>query len=363
MSSTEGKTGISDILDQHPKARPIDPQIGGHLKLLRQSLADTARKCRGELAIEHLLRPKHQLEASALTGSLGLARRITHPYMQRLGLAAAGYDEDLIPGSLLWMGDAEVKWLESNEASSWEGAPESWAGRGIAGLILPHLIQPPEPFLDRAIQAGLPVLKTHLDITAFMDRIWPVMSEQLSPQICFHGNLLVIGGMGVLILGKSGIGKSDDALDLIMHGHQLVADDVVHVHRNTMGKLIGSSDELTKQHMTIRGLGIVNIKELFGITAVLDSHPIDMILYLEPWETSKQYALQQCEDMEILGVKKPMMRLPVAPGRNLENLITVAVKTHVLRTMGYNAEKQLCEKLDRQLAKGNPAPNEGASEN
>jgi len=360
MSSTAGKTEISDISAQPPETETNDTQKGNHLKLLRQSLAESARKCRRDLAVSHLLKPQHQLELSALTQETGLNRKITHPYLQRLGLALTGYGDDFAAGSLLWLGSSEIRWLQEQPAETWEKGPELWARSGIAALVLPNQAEIPQPFLNRVQQAGLPILRTTLTITAFLDRVWPVLSEHLSPQICFHGNLLVISGLGVLILGKSGIGKSDDALDLIMHGHQLVADDVVHVHRNTMGKLIGSSDELTKQHMTIRGLGIVNIKELFGITAVLDSHPIDLILYLEPWEMAQQYALQQCEDMEILGVNRPMMRLPVAPGRNLENLITVAVKTHVLQTMGYNAERQLCEKLERRLENPITKPDSGA---
>lgn len=207
----------------------------------------------------------------------------------------------------------------------------------------------PTAFVEAVQNARLPLLITEHSLAKLLTQMPSIMDRHLSPKICFHGNMLVISGFGVLILGKSGIGKSDDALDLIMHGHQLVADDVVHVYRNPLGKLIGMADELTRHHLTIRGLGIINIKELFGVTAILESHPIDLILYLESWENPRQYDLQKQEELEILGITLPMMRLPVSPGRSLENLITVAVKTHELQTLGFNAEERLSEKLREKL--------------
>lgn len=351
MSSTDEKMGTSGTSDPptNPASGKKFSNPGRYLEVLRQSLADSAGKSYRTLPLEMLIKKHSELKLKPLTGKNGLDRTITTPHLQRIGLALTGYEDDLLPGGLAWLGDAETHWLRDQPLSAWAERPQSWAQKNLAGLLVSHKAKLPDSFVEKLNEAGLPLLGTKLSITEILGMMPSIMDEHLSPQICFHGNLLAISGFGVLILGRSGIGKSDDALDLILHGHQLVADDTVQVYRNPLGKLIGKADELTRHHLTIRGLGIINIKELFGVTAILERHPIDLVLYLEAWDEEKRYTLQHKEELEILGVTLPLMRIPVSEGRNLNSLITVAVKTHELRTMGYDAEKRLTQKLRKRL--------------
>lgn len=350
--------GTSDTSGQPHNSTPDHAKLhGDYLKILRQSLAKSAEKPYRKLAISKLLGKHPELDLSCVTGEKGLQRSVSVPFLQRLGLALTGYGDHTLRGCLTWLGQAEARWLRDHPPEEWRMLPASWVEKGLAGVLVSKKEQLPDTFIKAMEEAELPLLATSHSISHILAQMPSIMDRHLSPKICFHGNFLVISGFGVLILGRSGIGKSDDALDLIMHGHQLVADDVVHVYRNPLGKLIGTSDELTKHHLTIRGLGIINIKELFGVTAILESHPIDLVLFLEPRELAQQVLPQKMEELEILGVKMPLMRLPVIMGRNLLNLITLAVKTHELRTLGYDAEERLHERLRQKLSnEQNQAP-------
>ena len=211
---------------------------------------------------------------------------------------------------------------------------------------------PPKAVLDLLDKQGMPLLVSDLDDHQLITELTHLLERKLSPRICFHGNHLVIRGQGVLLLGKSGIGKSDDCLELIASGNQLVADDVVRIIRTPDDKLVGCADSLTKHHMNVRGLGIVNIRELYGTSAVIDEHSIDLVIYLEPLnaENARFRLLKEAEEIEILGLKRTMLRLPVTPGRNFQNLIEVAVKLYCQRLNGPDAEEILAERLRKKMA-------------
>lgn len=339
----------SDTSNQHTDSQNQSGR-DSYWDILTESITASGKRCRRELRVKTLARKAKRIGIRCIAGKKGQSASITCPMVFRLGLALTGLLDDLEPGAVGLMARAETKYLKSGDPKSLIPILDQVLERGIVCFLFVHVRRVPDFFLEFAESRGVPVFissKTDLEI---VPKLEAHLETELAPAISFHGNLLVISGMGVLILGKSGIGKSDDALDLIKQGHQLVADDVVNVHLNREGKLIGQSDEFTRYHMDIRGLGIVNIKDMFGITSVLDNHPIELVLYLETWDPNKNYAcFQQKEEIEILGAKRPLLRLPVSPGRNLENLIEVAVKTFVLKAHGFDAEKQLSQRLSKKL--------------
>jgi len=174
-----------------------------------------------------------------------------------------------------------------------------------------------------------------------------------SVRVILSGGFLQIFGLGVIIIGDSGIGKSESALELISRGHRFISDDVVDVVRMSAGRLVGKAPALSRYFMEIRGLGIINIREIFGTRAICRQSQVDLVIRLKKWHRGDEYdrlGLEFPEDYEILGVKIPQLILPVAPGRTIALLIEVACKVHLLRKRGYHASQEIVKKLDRALS-------------
>jgi HPr kinase/phosphorylase len=325
---------------------------GDHFSFLTELIANASKNATPSLSVSELLSLSEALCVHELLPGIGFQRTLNVSRVRHLGLALCGFIEDLEPGGLFVIGRAEIEYLRQKTESEWLGHLVPVFQSGIAGLIVSSGLRPPEAFLEKAKNHEIAVFQSDLDDFVLITELTHKLEEKLAPRICFHGNLLVISGLGVLILGKSGVGKSDDALDLIAHGHQLVADDVVHILRTSDDNLWGMPDPLTRHHMNVRGLGIVNIRALFGSSSVIDHHTIDLVIYLEQLGEQNQ----KCEigrvqeEIQILGLNKPLLRLPVATGRNLEILIEVAVKTYGMRVNGENAEQQLVDKLRAKIA-------------
>jgi len=213
---------------------------------------------------------------------------------------------------------------------------------------------PPTELLSAAEARGIPVLTTPLESTAFIKLLSVFLDERLATRLHLHSVLLDVFGLGVLILGESWIGKSECALDLVDRGHRLVADDVVEIKR--MGDvLVGVSPDLTRFHMELRGLGVINIKDLYGVSSMRLSKKVELVIQLERWEAGKEYDRLGLRDETflILGVEVPMVRMPVAPGRNIALLIEVAGRNQLLREGGYDAAKRFVERGDELV--GSPA--------
>jgi HPr kinase/phosphorylase len=177
-------------------------------------------------------------------------------------------------------------------------------------------------------------------------------SRRTAEEATLSGGLLCIVGVGTLIIGDSGIGKSESALELIARGHQFVSDDVVRVRRSTGGRIVGEAPVLTRNFMEIRGLGIINIREIFGARAIRRSSPLDLIIRLRKWKKGLELdrlGLKVPDDATVLGVRVPQLLIPVAPGRNIATLIEVACKVHLLRQKGYHAPREIVRRLDRAL--------------
>jgi HPr kinase/phosphorylase len=205
---------------------------------------------------------------------------------------------------------------------------------------------------ETADRLGVPLLRTPLVSSAAIDQIQKYLELQLAPTASIHAVLMDVLGIGVLLLGKSGIGKSEAALDLIMRGHRLVADDLVEVRRTSGQLLVGWASELIKHHMEVRGLGIINIKDMFGVAAVRDEKRIELVLELIRWDQTETHDRLGLDEMvyPILEVQVPLLRIPVSPGRNVSSLIEVAARNRLLQVRGHHSAREFQERLDRALA-------------
>jgi HPr kinase/phosphorylase len=211
-------------------------------------------------------------------------------------------------------------------------------------------LEAPRELLAAAESRGVPVLTTPAESTAFIKLLSAFLDERLATRLHLHSVLMDVFGLGVLIMGESGIGKSECALDLIDRGHRLVADDVVEIKRMA-DSLIGSSPDLTRYHMELRGLGVINIKDLYGVSSIRLTKRVELVMNLERWEAGKEYDRLGLHDEKflILGVEVPLLRMPVAPGRNIAILVEVAARNQLLKERGYDAARRFAERVDETL--------------
>jgi HPr kinase/phosphorylase len=198
------------------------------------------------------------------------------------------------------------------------------------------------------------VLRTPIATPVAINRIGAVLEDALAVREVLHGVLMDILGLGVLIIGDSGLGKSECALDLIVRGHRLVADDTVEVRRRGETTLIGTCPELTRHHMEVRGIGVINIRDLFGVAATRTAKRVELVVRLERWDPDREYERLGLDEntFDLFGVKVPLISMPVAPGRNLAILVEVAARNQLLRSRGLNAARDLAARLDGQLSAG-----------
>ena len=291
------------------------------------------------------------LELDLLAGAAGLDRRVTVPYIQKTGLALAGFDEYLRPGRVLIFGESEIRFLERMTRDARQDALRRLFARDFPCILVTMGLDGPEELVAEAERAAVPIMRTALTTPIAIGRLTALLEDRLAPRETRHGVLLDILGLGVLLTGESGIGKSECALDLIVRGHRLVADDTVEIHCGDQTTLTGTCPEFTRHHVEIRGLGLVNVTELFGVAATRASKRVELVVHLERWESGRAYDRLGLDThtIEILGIQVPLVTMPVAPGRNLAMLVEVAARNHLLRTRGRHAAQQLAERLERRL--------------
>jgi HPr kinase/phosphorylase len=291
------------------------------------------------------------LELDLLAGASGLDRRITLPYIQKTGLALSGFDEYLRTGRVLIFGESEIRFLEQMESSARVATLRRLFTRDFPCVMMTMGLEGPPELSAEAERAGVPLLRTALTTPVAIGRLTALLDDRLAPRETRHGVLMDILGLGVFLTGESGIGKSECALDLVVRGHRLVADDTVDVRCREQSILIGTCPELTRHHVEIRGLGVLNVTDLFGVSATRSSKRIELVVHLERWESGRAYDRLGLDThtTEILGVKVPLVTMPVAPGRNLAMLVEVAARNQLLRTRGRHAARLLAERLERRL--------------
>jgi len=307
------------------------------------------------------------LPLALFAGGTGLGRRITSPYIQKTGLALAGFDEYLSPGRILIFGQSEIRFLESLEAADRRQAIQRTLARDIPAVLITGGFEAPPDLAVAAERAGVPLLGTPVPTHFAIAKVTAILEDSLADRLVIHAVLMDILGLGVLVVGESGIGKSECALDLVVRGHRLVADDTVEIRRRAENVLIGTCPELTRHHMEVRGLGVINIKDLFGVASTRSSKRVELVVQLERWEAGRAYERLGLDDefFEVLGLQVPLIRMPVAPGRNVAILVEVAARNQLLRTRGHHAARRLAARVNqhlRDLAEGEddePSPADG----
>jgi HPr kinase/phosphorylase len=304
------------------------------------------------LTIQDLLRDQeYGLDLTLLAGDHGLSHRLYSPRIQKPGLALTGYTEHLHPDRLQVLGNTEISYLNQMSREQATANVARFCSFPISCLIVTKGLQPPDFLVDVANDAGIPVLGTPLQSSIFISLITKFLEEKLLPTTHIHGVLVDVLGVGVLLLGKSGIGKSECALDLVIRGHRLVGDDIISVKKKMPASLVGQAGETIQYHMEIRGLGIINIKDLFGVSSIREKKIIDMVLELVEWDPEHEYDRLGIDDRvySILGVDLPHICIPVRPGRNLTSIIEVAARNFLLKGMGYHSAREFHEKLLSRL--------------
>lgn len=291
------------------------------------------------------------LPLELLAGAAGVDRLITSPHVQKTGLALAGFHEYLRPGRVLIFGESEIRFLESLDDQARTRALRQALTYDIPCVLITGGFVPPPGLFDEAERARLPVLQTPVVTPTAIAKLTSSLEDTLAERVVLHAELLDVLGLGVLITGESGIGKSECALDLIVRGHRLVADDTVEVRRRSETILIGTCPELTRHHMELRGLGVINVKELFGIASTRGSKRVELVVQLERWDPERQYERVGLDDefYDVLGLRVPLVRMPVAPGRNIAILVEVAARHQLLLARGHHPARLLAERLDHQL--------------
>ena len=291
------------------------------------------------------------LALELIAGGAGVERRITIPQPQKTGLALSGFDAYLKGGRVLVFGESEIRYVESLAPESRRAALARVFGHDLPCVLVTGGFKPAQEIIDAATAASVPLLVTTASTPEAMTRLSTLLEGHLAARGIVHGVLMDILGLGLLVVGESGIGKSECALDLVVRGHRLVADDTVELRCRGESYVIGSCPELTRHHMEIRGLGLINIQDLFGVASTRTSKRVELVVQLERWEPGREYDRLGIDDAfyETLGVRIPMVRMPVAPGRNLAILVEVAARNQLLRSRGHHAARRLVERLNRQL--------------
>jgi HPr kinase/phosphorylase len=303
------------------------------------------------------------LDLELLAGAAGLERRITIPHTQKTGLALSGFDAYLRPGRVLVFGRSEVRYLETLTPEERGEALRRVFSHELPCLLVTGGATPPPETVAEADRAGVPLLRSRAATPEAMSRLSAVLDTYLAARGMVHGVLMDILGLGVLVVGESGIGKSECALDLVVRGHRLVADDTVELRCRAQSFLIGTCPELTRHHMEIRGLGLINVQDLFGVASTRSSKRVELVVQLERWEHGREYDRLGLDEefYEALGARIPMIRMPVAPGRNVAILVEVAARNQLLRVRGHHAARRLVTRLNERLA-GQPADVDGGED-
>jgi HPr kinase/phosphorylase len=300
--------------------------------------------------------PKAALGATVVAGRTGLQRRITAPRIQKPGLALAGYTEQVHPERVQILGATEIGYLARLVPDQRRLRLESLIALHPACVAITRGLPAPEDLVRICEAADVALLQSPLTTSAFIARISKYLEDQLAPTTSVHGVLMDVLGVGILLLGKSGIGKSEAALDLVTRGHRLVADDIVEIRKRPPDSVFGSGSDIIKHHMEIRGLGIINIKDMFGVASVRDSKKIELVIELVEWSESEEYDRLGVEDLayKILDVSVALLRIPVRPGRNMTTIIEVAARNHLLKARGHHSAREFQDRLNQAIAEARP---------
>lgn len=304
------------------------------------------------VTVEELYNGKRERFAlELLTEEVDLAREITSPSLSSPGLVLAGFTERFPSGRLQLLGETEMGYLQSLAPDELRSALELFLSLDMAGIVVSKGQEVPGLMIELARERGVPILRSTFKTGELFRRIQRYLEERMAPSTTMHGSLADVYGVGLLFIGRSGIGKSECVLDLIERGHRLVADDVVNVSRRGNDILIGTGHELQRHHMEIRGIGIIDIASLFGIRAIRQQKRIEVVVQLEDWDDQAYYdrtGLAE-EEMEILGVKVPKVTIPLNPGKNITVISEVVAMNHLLKYSGVHSAALFNRRLQEAM--------------
>ena len=296
-----------------------------------------------------------KMKLENLTPDIDISKiKITQPDINRPALQLAGYFEHFEATRLQIIGFVEYSYIEGLPVARKKEIYERLLSCEIPAIVFCRELKPDELFTEIAEAHKVPLLMTKKATSAFMAEIIRWLNVKLAPCISVHGVLVDVFGEGVLITGESGIGKSEAALELIKRGHRLVTDDAVEIRKVSDETLVGSAPDITKHFIELRGIGIIDVKTLFGVSSVKDTKNIDLVIRLEDWDKDKEYDRLGLEEeyTEYLGNKVVCHNIPIRPGRNLAVICESAAINHRQKKMGYNAAQELYRRVQESLARG-----------
>lgn len=296
----------------------------------------------------------NKFNINLLSDKSGFHRLIKEQNLHRPGLALAGFVDLFSFSRVQIFGNTEMHYLAQLENSQKLNALDKIFQFDLPCIILTNNNKPFDGFIELANQYNVPVFQTPLTTTKLVYFISDFLDDQFAPKLSVHGSFVDVYGVGILFIGKSGVGKSEVALDLIERGHRLVADDVIILTKKGEGILMGSGTDLVKHFMEIRGLGLINIERMFGIRAIRFQKRLEVVVELEVWNESEDYTRTGLDESKIslLDVEIPYIKLPIIPGKNITVISEVIGLHYLLRHYGYDAAKIFQEKLNRNLQKG-----------
>lgn len=311
--------------------------------------------------IEH---PEVAPMVELIAGERELDRAITHPRIQKSGLVLVGHTRGIVPTRVQILGETEMTFLEAMDPATRRERMNGLFALRLSLVIVTRGVEPPVELVEAARETHTPLVIARHRSSHTINVLHSVLDRLLAPEDTLHGVLVEVHGIGTLLLGPSGIGKSECALFLVQRGHRLVADDRVTLTLLPNQQVVGRPAPLLRHHLEVRGIGILNIRDLFGATVVRDSSPVDLVIELVPWEDDRDYERLGLDDMvyDFLGVQLPMLRIPVRPGRDMAVIIEVAARNQLLKRAGHHAARKFARNLAEALGLPDPEDNRDAGE-
>lgn len=282
-----------------------------------------------------------------VAGNDGVNRVVDHPRVQKPGLALAGHIHGVVPTRVQILGETEITYLEGLSPDEQVRRASGLFEIGLSVVIVTRGVEPPAALLQAAQETATPLVVAELRSSRTIQAIHAALDALLAPSETRHGVLMDVHGIGTLLLGPSGIGKSECALFLVERGHRLVADDQVILSLLPSEQIVGRAPPLLRNHLELRGIGIINVRDLFGANAVRAEKTVELVVELCPWNSEEPFDRLGLDDpaLEILGLSISMLRIPVRPGRNMAVILEVAARNHILKTAGQHGAQKFIQSL------------------
>jgi HPr kinase/phosphorylase len=303
------------------------------------------------ITVETIMKEHDELELEVIAGDKGLGNRISNSEINRPGLSLTGFFDFFAHDRIQVFGKGEWAYLNSLDETQLKHISELFFSYHLNCIVFTHGNPPSPIFVEMCISKDIPLFISKISTHKFITLISQILDRSLAPRTVRHGVLIEVYGIGILLTGKSGVGKSETALELIERGHRLVADDMVEIRRLSESYLIGSCSDLLRHHMEIRGMGIINIKDIFGVGSVRDHKIIELIINLKDWDDTLEFDRTGIDNLteEILGLQIPFIELPVKPGRNIPIIVETAAMNQRLKKMGKNSAQEFNKKLTQYI--------------